>query len=240
SFLLDDSILIDAGTTTAAIGEGAQKKIGHIIITHSHFDHIRGIPTLADNMFLRDPGHSITLVGTKAVLQVIRKNLLNNIVWPDFTRKPNLKKPALKLKVIKTGKPFRILDYRITAERTDHTVPAAGYIIENSKGKKLLYTGDTGPTDRIWKRADMRSGKTAIDGAIIEVTFPNRMKAAAERTGHLTPALLLSELKKLRNFPKKLYITHIKPQYITTVTKELQKLKIKNLKILEKDRTYVI
>ncbi|MEF9426968.1 MAG: 3',5'-cyclic-nucleotide phosphodiesterase, partial [Candidatus Mariimomonas ferrooxydans] len=197
AFLLDDRILLDAGTITGSLDEVAQKKISHILITHAHLDHIRGIPTLADNMFLINRKHSFTLMGIKKVLDLIKKNLFNNAVWPDFTIIPNPRKPLLKLKAIKTGKSFKIKNYKIIAEKVNHSIAAAGYIIEDLKGKKLIYTGDTGPTDRLWKRANAKQGKAGSYGAIIEVTFPNKMREAAIKTGHLTPDMLLNELKKL-------------------------------------------
>ena len=55
AFLLDDRILLDGGTTTAALKEDDQKKISDILTTHVHLDHIRGIPSLAENMLLLKP-----------------------------------------------------------------------------------------------------------------------------------------------------------------------------------------
>jgi len=240
AFLLDNRILLDAGTTTGALNEIAQKKISHILITHAHLDHIRGIPTLADNMFLINRNHSFTLMGIKKVLQLIKNNLFNNVVWPDFTVIPGPQKPVLKLKAVKTGKSFKINNYKIIAEKVNHSIAAAGYIIEDLSGKRLIYTGDTGPTASLWKRANAKQVKAGISGVIIEVTFPNKMREAAISTGHLTPDMLLNELKKLNQIPSRIFITHTKPQYLKIITKELLGLKIKHLKILKNGETYVI
>ena len=240
TFLVDDKMLLDGGTTTATLKENDQEKISHILTTHAHLDHIRGIPSLADNMLLRDRKHSITLVGIREVLQSVKKNLFNNIIWPDFTRIPSPKYPALKLKTIKIGKSFRILNYKITAEKVNHSVIAIGYIIENSKGKRLLYSGDTGPTTNLWKKINKKNGNVCIDGAIIEVTFPNNMKEMAINTGHFTPAMLFDELKKLKRLPLKIFITHIKPQFLNIISRELRNLKLKQITILQKGKTYFI
>ncbi len=240
AFLLDNRILLDAGTTTGALDEVAQKKISHILITHAHLDHIRGIPTLADNMFLLNRQHSLTLLGIKKVLQLIRNNLFNNAVWPDFTVIPSPQKPLLKLKAVKTGEKFKINNYKIIAEKVNHSIAAAGYIIEDLNGKRLIYTGDTGPTVSLWKRANAKQVKTAIPGVIIEVTFPNKMRESAIRTGHLTPDMLLNELKKLNQPPSRIFITHTKPQFLNIITKELLSLKIKHLTILKNRETYII
>ncbi len=241
AFLLDDRILLDGGTTTAALKEDDQKKISHILTTHVHLDHIRGIPSLADNMLLRNRKHTITLVGVRKILQMLKENLFNNVIWPDFiTRVPSPEHPALKLKTIKIGKSFNIFDYKITAEKVNHSVIAIGYIIENSKGKKLLYSGDTGPTTNLWKRTNKKNGNICIDGAIIEVTFPNNMKEMAINTGHLTPAMLFNELKKLNQLPWKIFITHMKTQFLNIISRELRNLKLKQITILQKGKTYKI
>ncbi len=253
AFLVDEKILLDAGTTTAMLSEKAQRKITHILITHAHLDHVRGIPTLVDNMFLRKRGKSITLIGMKQVVETVRENLFNDKLWPDFTRIPSTANPMLKLKAINTGKTFKVLNYRITAEKVNHSINTSGYIIEGSDGKRLLYTGDTGPTSRIWERANRPAcrhlsaagrgraiNENVINGAIIEVSFPNSMRESAIRTGHLTPAMFFDEFKKLKRHPEKTFITHIKPQFLSRVSKELFSLKIKNLKLLKTGETYNI
>ncbi len=241
TFLVDDKMLLDGGTTTAALKENDQGKISHILTTHVHLDHIRGIPSLVDNMLLRNRKHTITLVGVRKILQMLKENLFNNVIWPDFiTRVPSPEHPALKLKTIKIGKSFNIFDYKITAERVNHSVMAVGYIVQNSKGKRLLYTGDTGVSSGLWKKANKETKSTGIDAAIIEVTFPNNMKEMAINSGHLTPAMLFDELKKLTRLPLKIFITHIKPQFLNIISRELRNLKLKQLTILRKGKTYFI
>lgn len=240
AFLIDESILLDAGTITSALNESAQRKITHILITHTHLDHIRGIPFLADNMLLRNRRHQITLVGTKKVLDALKNSIFNNSIWPDFTNIPSPENPVLRLKIIERGKCHRVNGYSIVAEDIDHSVAGAGYIIKNPEDKRLVYTGDTGPTTNLWKRVNIEAKTTGVDGAIIEVTFPNNMRELALRTGHLTPEMLFQELKKLKHLPERIFITHSKPQFSDIITRELRGLKIKQLIILKEGRSYVI
>lgn len=190
AFLIDDHILLDAGTISASLNESSQWKIRNILITHAHLDHIKGIPFLADNLLIRNKVHSVNVISISSVLTALKKNLLNNRIWPDFTIISAASRPVLILKAISPGRPFRINGYAITAYKVNHSVHAVGYIIEDGEGKRLLYTGDTGPTDAIWKAAGN------IRYAIIEVSFPNSLKAMAMKTGHLTPELLMKEIKK--------------------------------------------
>jgi len=228
-FLIDGKILLDAGTIGASLSENAQWKIRYVIVSHAHLDHIKGIPFLADNIIIKNKRHNVTIIGISPVLKSLKKNLLNNKIWPDFTMIPNAENAVLKFMEIKAGSRIEINGYKIAAYRVNHSVPAAGYIIEDRKGKRLLYTGDTGTTYTIWKEA----GKARIHRAIIEVSFPNRMEAMAVATGHLTPKLLKKELDKIKIPPDKILITHPKPQHIKTIRSEIKKLGIPNIRLLK-------
>lgn len=234
AFLIDGHILLDAGTIGGFLNEASQWKIQNILITHAHLDHIKGIPFLADNLIIKNRKHSVTIISIQSVLKALKKNLLNNRIWPDFTIISAASRPVLLLKAISPEKHLKIHGYTITAYKVNHSVPAVGYIVEDSKGKRLLYTGDTGPTDTLWKAAQH------IDCAIIEVSFPNRLKEMAMKTGHLTPELFLREIKKMEFYPKKIFITHPKPLYLKQIRHEIEELSLKNVTILKDGKTYAV
>jgi len=50
SFLLNETLLLDAGTVASKLSLSEQAQIRHIILSHLHFDHIKGLPMLADNL----------------------------------------------------------------------------------------------------------------------------------------------------------------------------------------------
>jgi ribonuclease BN (tRNA processing enzyme) len=162
------------------------------------------------------------------VIRVLKQNIFNGIVWPDFTRIPSPARPIIKLKSIDTGKKYRIDGYKVTALKVNHAVPAVGYLIEDRRGKRLLYTGDSGPSRGI--RDCLKN--TVIHALIIETSLPNRFKGLALKTGHMTPKLLEAELKKIKGLPDRIFITHCKPRYKKSVRDELKKLNISNIKIL--------
>jgi ribonuclease BN (tRNA processing enzyme) len=234
AFLIDGSILLDAGTIGAKLSSREQMDIKSILITHSHLDHVKGIPFLADNIIISNEDCTITLYGIKETLQALRKNLLNDKIWPDFTKISAAIEPVLRLKNIATGRQFRVGDYSVRAYRVNHTVPAVGYTIKDSKNRTLLYTGDTGLTSAIWKTPEK------VNTAIIEVSFPNAMVALAEKTGHLTPAMLTTELRKMKTEPEKILITHPKPQYINQIRKEISQIRQWNIKLLKDGEIYRI
>jgi ribonuclease BN (tRNA processing enzyme) len=229
SYLVDGKILLDAGTIGSVLRKNQQWKIGHILLTHAHLDHIKGIPFLADNIIINEKKHHVTLVSKLRVLHALRRSLLNNIVWPDFTKIPDPENPVIRFKLIGTGIPTDINGYTVTAHSVSHGMPSVGFLVEDSKGKRLLYTGDTGPTDAIWKA--LRG--TKIHGLIIEASFPNKMKELAIKSGHLTPRLLKAELKKLGTKPERIFITHCKPRYKAEIKKEIKRLGFNNIEILK-------
>lgn len=233
SFLVDEKILLDAGTIGSALSESRQRKIKYALITHAHLDHIKDLPFFADTLSSNNKVQHVTLISTREISSAIKQNLFNNVVWPDFTSIPSRINPVIKIKNIKTGKAFRIDGYKIIAYKVSHSVPAVGYLVEDACNKKLLYTGDTGPTERMW----ISIFKKKIHVLIIEISFPDKMKSVALKTGHLTPKLLESELKKLKHLPENIYITHCKPKYRKRIREDLKKLNIKNIKILNEGKT---
>ncbi|MBC7940295.1 MAG: MBL fold metallo-hydrolase, partial [Chitinophagaceae bacterium] len=53
SFLLDERILIDAGTGVGDLTLDEMSAVDHIFVTHSHLDHVLAIGLLADSVTRR-------------------------------------------------------------------------------------------------------------------------------------------------------------------------------------------
>ncbi|GAB4484563.1 MAG: 3',5'-cyclic-nucleotide phosphodiesterase [Thermodesulfovibrionales bacterium] len=226
AFLVDGKILLDGGTIGSSLTEREQWRIRDILITHAHLDHIKAIPFLADNIIIRRKKNGVSLFGTAATLATLRHHLLNNLLWPDFTKISASIDPVLKLRNIASGRPFTVNGFLVTAFPVNHTVDAVGYLVRNRAGRTLLYTGDTGPTDKIWKSCGR------LNGLIIEVSFPNSMEDLALKTGHMTARLLGREVQKMAAVPERILITHPKPQYINRIRSEIAALSLRqNLRI---------
>lgn len=228
SFLLNGKILFDTGSLTNILDIRRQWKIEYIFITHAHLDHILGIPFLADNLIFRKKRHRVNILSIPPVIKTIRKSLLDGSIWPDFTIIPDTHEAILNLIELKSGHSIRIEDYTITPYPVYHSVPATGFLVQDKRERRFFYTGDTGPSDATWEKI----GEKQIHCLIIEASFPNRMEDIAIRTGHLTPQLLKNEILKIKPYPEKIFVIHIKPQYFITIKTELQTLKMKNLKLL--------
>ncbi|UCD34058.1 MAG: 3',5'-cyclic-nucleotide phosphodiesterase [Nitrospiraceae bacterium] len=226
-FLVDGKILLDAGTIGTVLTESQQWKISHVLITHAHLDHVKDLPFFADNISMNRKRHQVTIMSIPEVNGALKKNLLNDILWPDFTKIPTPDDPILKLQNIQPGVSFTLDGYRIIGYEVRHTVPAVGYLIEDKNGKRLLYAGDAGPDNTIW---EFIPGK--LDGIIVEVSLPNRFQERALETGHLTPKLLQKELKRMKDLPDMIFITHCKPGYREKIQEELQSLHMGSITML--------
>jgi ribonuclease BN (tRNA processing enzyme) len=230
-FLLDDTLLLDAGTVGAVLTGEEQWRIRDILVTHPHLDHICGIPLLADNILVTGSDHRVNVVSTGEVIGAISAHLMNGIIWPDFAKIPSPESPVISYTEIFPEQAFYPGEFAVTAYRVNHTVPAVGYRI--TKGATtLLYTGDTGPTHRIWEVAG------DLSALIVEVSFPSELEEIALLTRHLTPRLLENELAKLGKLPPRILITHMKPKYHDRIKAELDALAIPGIEILSDGNVY--
>jgi ribonuclease BN (tRNA processing enzyme) len=236
AFLVDGSLLLDAGTLGLALDRIARCSITHVLLTHAHLDHFKAIPFLLDNLVAMNPACCLQLISGREVISDIKKHIFNNRIWPDFSLIPDPRNPVLSYRTISTRKPEVIGDYTILATRVNHTVPAYGYLVENASGASLLYTGDSGPTEAIWKR--MRGHD--VKALIVEVSFPNELISFALTTGHLCPSLLEAELHKMPKIPDKIYISHLKAPFRAQIEAELARIPHVSLELLEEGKSFSV
>jgi ribonuclease BN (tRNA processing enzyme) len=219
SFLLDESILIDAGTGVGDLGLEALAKIDHILISHSHLDHVLAIGLLADSVLRMRAARGrgpITVYALPQTLSALRDHIFNGVIWPDFTRLPSVEKPVLRFEPIAVGQTLALAGHRIEVLSAAHTVPAVGYAVDGGDAGWWVYTGDTGPNPALWRR--LSSMKVAH--LVIETAFADEERQLAAVSGHLCPTLLHEEVLKLRG-ALDVHITHVKPGELEAVMDEI-------------------
>jgi ribonuclease BN (tRNA processing enzyme) len=216
SFLLDSDILIDAGTGVGDLTLAELSQIDHIFVTHSHLDHVASIPFLVDTVGgMR--GKPILVHASRATIEIMKNHLFNWAIWPDFTEIPTPEAPFLRYEELEVGGSCELNGRTITALPAKHTVPAVGYHLD-SGAASLVFTGDTGPNDALWKVVN-RIGN--LKHLIIETAFSNKERKLAEMSRHLCPEMLADELKKLERTAE-IYITHMKPGEIEPTMLEIE------------------
>ena len=221
SLLLDDDILIDAGSGVGELTLDEMRKIRHVFLTHSHLDHFSFLPLLVDSIFpsIRDP---LVVHGQPVTLKALQTHVFNWTIWPDFAKLPTEDKPVMQYREISPGDVFELeggLESRkLEMIEVNHIVPGVGYRVEGETGA-FAFSGDTTTNDNFW---NVLNGHDRLDLLLVEAAFANADIDLSKRSGHYTADLLAEDLKKLKHQPD-IYITHNKPGHESVIMDECRK-----------------
>ena len=222
SFLLDDDVLIDAGTGVGDLALHEMARIDHIFLTHSHLDHVVSVGLMADSVTrlrraaARPP---IQVHALPETLAALRTHVFNGVIWPDFTRLPSPEAPMLRFVERHVGEVVTLGTRRLELLPARHTVPAVGYALTRADHPATgawVFTGDTGPNPALWQRLAQMKVATLV----IETAFGNDEQVLAGISQHLCPSTLARELAQLQA-PAQVCITHIKPGEVEAVMSEI-------------------
>ena len=226
SFLLGDSILVDAGTGVGELTLDEMHAIDHVFLTHSHLDHIAALPLMLDAVSSRR-STPVQVHALPPTLGALRQHVFNNTIWPDFTRIPTPEAPFLQLQPLAVGDRLTVDGTLLEVLSARHSVPAVGYAARGNSGW-WIYSGDTGGQNpAFWDRVNtLHQAEGGIAALFIETAFSNREQELARKSLHLSPATLARELEALppsaHQFP--IYITHAKPQESGLIMREANAL----------------
>ncbi len=231
SYLIDGKLLIDAGSVASGLLIEEQVQIENILISHPHLDHISDLAFLSDNCFGLRSG-PFEVYSNNVVVNAIKSHLMNDIIWPDFSKLPTKENPTIRFNLIEAEKKIKIGHYDILPVRVNHPGNGLGFIIDDGK-TSILFTQDTGPTDRIWQLAREVKNLKAI---FSEVSFPNNMVQVAIDSQHHTPNTMKEEIKKMpKDIP--IFLGHLKPNFQSLLFKEIEEIGCERLNILGSDDT---
>ena len=216
SMLLDEDVLIDAGTGVGDLQLQQMAQIDHIFLTHSHLDHVACIPFLLDTVgFQRKM--PITLYAIPETLDILSAHLFNWKLWPDFRQIPDAHAPILRYQPVAVGEPVRLSGGRIiTPLPANHVVPAVGFHLD-SGAASLVFTGDTTSQDESWNYINKINNLKYL---IIESALSDGERELAVTSKHLCPSLLAAELVKLQLDPA-IYVTHFKPREAELIMQQI-------------------
>ncbi|MBL4711955.1 MAG: 3',5'-cyclic-nucleotide phosphodiesterase [Gammaproteobacteria bacterium] len=206
SFLVDDDILIDAGTGVCGLSLAEMRRIKHIFITHSHLDHIAAIPLLVDTLFDNLIGQPLVVHALPETIKALQEHIFNWTIWPDFTELPNKTDAVLTLQTMAAGSVNEISGRFIEMIRVNHTVPAVAYCVQ-SEGKVFAFSGDTTCNENFWTSLNKHN---YVDLLFVESAFADEHLELAKLACHYCPQLLAQDLSKLKR-KTKIYISHLKP-----------------------------
>ena len=219
SFLIDYDVLIDAGTGVGDLSLAEMRRIDHVLLTHSHLDHIAALPLMVDAIAAHrtSPVQIHALQGT---IDALKLHIFNNVIWPDFSKIPSLEAPFVSFHPICIGQQLQLAGKHIEVLPAVHTVPAVGYAVRPlDSANHWIFTGDTERNPALWARINQLN----VAMLVIETAFSNRESDLARKSLHLSPNALANELEHIdagQRYP--IYVTHTKPAETELIMEEIK------------------
>lgn len=213
-YLLDDTVLIDAGTGLGTLSLEAMARIDHVVLTHAHLDHIACLPLLVDAVAAQR-AEALQVWALPEVIDILRAHVFNNQIWPDFTVIPDAAHPFLKLNPLPADG-LNIAGLYFTALPAHHGIPACGYLVQKDS-TALAFSGDTSDCAAFWKAVD---GNAAMTAVIAECSYPSSMAAMADLSMHMHAGALAERLRALPSSCAAVVI-HRKPGLEDAIADEL-------------------
>ncbi|HEV7699542.1 MAG TPA: MBL fold metallo-hydrolase [Pyrinomonadaceae bacterium] len=233
TMVVDDLVAIDAGCLAFSCSDRQRRQIRDVVLTHTHLDHIAGLPMFIDDLFatLTDP---VIVHGTRDMIDTLERDIFNWSIYPRFSELKNEHGSVLEYRDFARGSRFDVRHLSFQSIAVNHKVSATGYVVSDGN-VSFGVTGDTAETDDIWRACNAAPNLRAI---FVECAFPDEFGELAAASFHLTPSKLAAEMSKLseRAFP--VYVINLKPMYREKVIAQIASTGLVGVEILEIGRVY--
>jgi phosphoribosyl 1,2-cyclic phosphodiesterase/DNA-binding response OmpR family regulator len=148
-------LILDCGTGAHGLGQalmaGATALRGHLLLTHTHWDHIQGFPFFAP---LFAPGNGWDVYGPRGLGESLRETLAGQMQYLYFPVALEQLGATVRYHDLVEGA-FAIADVRVSARYLNHPALTLGYRLE-ADGVTLVYATDHEPHAR--ELAEARPG----------------------------------------------------------------------------------
>jgi ribonuclease BN (tRNA processing enzyme) len=225
SVLVNDTVVLDAGSIGFYRTPQEQARVRHVLLSHTHMDHVASLPILVDNIF-DDRREVVTIHASGTSLDSLQRDLFNGRVWPDFIALSKRGPELMRLSRIEAGQTIDLEGLRITAVALNHVVPTLAYLVSDGR-VSIAYVTDTGPTDEVWRLCNRTADLAAV---FLELTFPDHLAWLADVSLHLTPATFARETAKLTR-PARIVAIHLKPRYQAELRQAVEALRLPRVEI---------
>ncbi len=217
TFLLDQQLLIDAGTGVELLTPEQMLAIRDVVITHAHLDHIAGLPLMLATIYDRHQ-HPVDVYGHPDVIEALKNHIFNWTIWPDYTCLPE-QRPILRLHSIREGEKLSLQGKTLQALPAAHPTPTLGYYVSDGR-HGFAFSGDSGCNDALWPLLN----RIKPDLLIVDVSFTDEVDELARLSGHLTPSQLRQQLTRFQHRDTRILITHLKPGFEDAIIEHCQRL----------------
>jgi phosphoribosyl 1,2-cyclic phosphodiesterase len=222
----DDLIILDAGTGIHALAQDLLQHMpikAHILITHTHWGHIQGLPFCTP---IYIPGNEFIIYGGKDVItnMGIERALQVQLQQAFFPIAENNLKAKVSYKNVVPNEQFVIAGATITPVILNHPVINFGYRVD-CDGKSLFFTGDYEQQFNIYEPEDTEYSEfqamidlsvdslvdliQGVDALIMDSSFTAEEYTQKKGWGHSSYDAAI-ELAKRANV-KQLFLTHHEP-----------------------------
>ena len=222
----NDLIILDAGTGIHLLGQKLLKQLpitAHIFISHTHWDHIQGLPFFSPIFIL---GNQLKIYGglDPVTHEGIERALSVQLQYSYFPIREAELNASIEYNTLKPREHVTIGSATITPILLSHPVLNFGYRID-CDGQSIFFTGDYEPLFNIYapedsefdqyqsfideKQNEIIQAMQDVDALIVDSSYTTKEYLSKKGWGHGTydSAMKLASLAKA----KKLFFTHHEP-----------------------------
>ncbi|MFT3745039.1 MAG: MBL fold metallo-hydrolase [Pyrinomonadaceae bacterium] len=233
TLVVDDCIAIDAGCLAMSCSQKQRENVRDVILTHTHLDHIAGLPMFIDDLFasLTEP---IRIHASSEMIEILERDIFNWSIYPRFSELTNDHGAVVEYCEFERGATIEARHLTIRSVGVNHPVSANGYVISDGTGS-IAITGDTAETDEFW---DVCNETPSLKAIFVECAFPDELVSLAKVSEHLTPGRLASEISKLKNRDYPIFVINMKPMYREKVIEQIAALDLEKVETMSVGKIY--
>lgn len=179
-------IIIDGGTGIRRLGKEMMraefesgKGQAHILVSHTHWDHIQGLPFFAP--FYRE-GNRLYVYARQRDDQNLRSVFASQADAPFFPVSFDRTRASVAFRELHDGAEFEIEDFKVSTARLNHPHTATAYAVA-ADGARVAYIADTAPFTDILFGQEFLSGPSSRNAKLTrgDKTKLKAMAAAVAR-----------------------------------------------------------